>query len=165
MRLAGTLLGLVLARDVRGAELSVSTQTELFNSISNYAGSSYVTTGNSIMALGDTVTALSNTYLVSDTSGIAASTNEMFYLKNLYGLLQCVEALQCVLNGGLNRRVMSVEGTGGGVWTMKGLRFADGESDYVGGFAMTDNAEVEMIMCEFKNFWANEVSAFRPAAF
>jgi hypothetical protein len=143
-------------------EWEVSTQTELFNTVSNEGGSTNV--GNSIMALGDTVTALSNTYSGSE---ISADSYAMFSLKDLYGLLQCEEALQCDLNGGGTRRVMYVYGTGGGVWTMKGLRFIDGDGGQDGGgLYMQNSAKVEMIMCEFKNNQAdNYVSAFRPAAF
>ena len=143
-------------------EWEVSTQTELYNKISSFVH--YGTTGNSIMALGDTVTALSNTYSGSE---ISESSNVMFYLRGLYGLLQCEEALQCELNGGGTRRVMEVVfDTGGGVWTMKGLRFVDGSSDKGGGLNMHNGPKVEMTMCEFNNNQAsNGVSAFRPAAF
>ena len=147
-------------------EWEVSTQTELYNKISSFVH--YGTTGNSIMALGDTVTALSNTYSGSE---ISESSNVMFYLRGLYGLLQCEEALQCELNGGGTRRVMNVYfDTGGGVWKMKGLRFVDGTTSefYSGaGLYLGSSAKVVMTMCEFKNNQAggNHVSAFRPAAF
>jgi len=174
-RLAGTLVGLVLARDVKGAELSVSTQTELFHKVSNRVESG-VTTGNSIMAQGDTVTVSSGTYSGSE---IAARGDVMFILKDLHGLLQCEEALQCDLNGEGTRRVMAVDGctgggcTGGGVWTMKGLRFVDGKSTDTcgttstcgGGLFTSASANVEMTMCEFNNNQATNVSAFRLAAF
>jgi len=165
-RLAGTLLGLVLCTlltVVGGAELEVSTQTELFAKVSNYVAS-WATTGNSIMALGDTVTAQSNTY---SGSVAAADSIKIFILDNLYGRLQCEEALQCDLDGEETKQVMSVSGTGGGVWTMIGLRFVNGYSvGYGGGLTMNGSAKVEMIMCEFKNNRANyDVSAFRPAAF
>ena len=155
----------------------MSTTTELFNKITNR--------GNSIMTDGDTVTALSNTYSGVPKSEIAGYSNNInnlenansaciFHVKGLYGLLQCEEALQCHLNGGGTRQVMGVSGTGGGVWTMKGLRFVDaGNGIYIGGgtnrgggLFMYNSAKVEMTMCEFNNNQAtNNVSAFRPATF
>ena len=97
---------------------------ELFNTVSNYAGSGY-NTGNSIMANGDTAVLAVGSYKCSQ--GTCSTSSTMLYTLDLYGEVKCVEDnASCVLDGENARRVMNVEGTGSGTLILRALTFDKG---------------------------------------
>jgi len=118
----------------------VSTQQDLYNQIS--------TSGTSTMNNGDTVTMASRTY----EAGSAHNGNEMFTLDGLYGNINCVEDnSSCVLSGSGTRRIMVVQGTGGGVLTFRSLAVSNGNYQHGGGVAIEQCTQVVFVMCSFQD--------------
>ena len=133
------------------AEKNVGDMNGLFNTVSNYVGSS-INTGNSIMANGDTTILAVGSYKCSE--GTCASSTIMLYTDDLNGEVKCVEDnASCVLDGENARTGMEVDGTGSGTLILRALTFDKGYAwaGGGGGVYIDSGALVDLKLLVFSN--------------
>ena len=135
--------------------------TELFNKVSNSVTSGVIA-GNAIIPHGDTVVFGTGQYQC--TAGNCAGADEdgllMLYTNNLHGEFKCSEDVaSCVLDGTKTRRLMRIDGTGGGKVTIRAITFKNGGGvHYGGGIYFYDISTVDVELCVFSNCRATEGS-------
>lgn len=126
----------------------------LFNFISNkVTDTNTYTTGNNIVDNGDDVVLGVGTFSGPPYSGSPyPNTDTVYTTTGIYFSLVCSGAAHsCVLNGSNSRRLMFIDGTGGGTTTLSGIHFLDSNSDGWGGALHIHNALVSVQGCKLSS--------------
>ena len=105
-------------------------------------------TGNNIVDNDDSVVLGVGTF-----SGAPYALSHTGYITDeIYFSLVCSGALHsCVLDGSDSRRIMYIEGTGGGTITFPGIHFLDANSDYGGALYISSSALVSLQGCKISS--------------
>ena len=90
------------------------------------------------------------------SSSVVSSSTTMFLTLDYHGRIECSAALSCRLSGAgsphARRRVLAVDGTGGGELAVSGIKFVNGAGDGGGGGGgglQLLRGRVEVMACTF----------------
>lgn len=113
-------------------------QDELFNAIDK--------TGNNIIRNGDKVNIAEDSFTCNPVGSNCYSSTYMFFLKNLFGWIECAnDNADCVLDGESTRTVMFVDGTWMQALTLRALTFKHGTR----AAYFRSGAKVDIALCIF----------------
>lgn len=138
--------------------------TELNDKVSNFVcdsdwcSSFIIQNGNSIISSGDEVVLDVGFY--SCRGGTCAHSGRMLWSEELHGTLAWEkDAAECILAGDNSRRVISVEGTGGGILSFRAITFKDGEHVRGSGIFIQGNSIIEIFLCVFRMCRATSIDS------
>ena len=158
MNTLGLLVVCLVVTPVMAAVLYANDHPVLFNFISNKEASWIDDTGNNIVDNGDSVSVGEGSFSVEGPSWLKATSDEVYYIDEIYFSLVCSGTLHtCVFDGSGSRTIMTIWGTGGGTMKLSGIHFFNGGDggDSGGALKIRSSALVSLRGCKLSSNQAN----------